>query len=445
MKVFLIDDEKAMRSSLEQWLLLSDFQVTSFEKAELALKQIDTDFEGILISDVKMSGMDGMALLDAVIKLDEEIPVILITGHGDVPMAVQAMKNKAFDFLEKPFSPERLSEIARHAVTQRKLVLENRSLKKRLSQASGLSNYMIGESAIMENLRADLIHFASANVNVMVLGETGTGKELAARTLHDLSNRTEKPFQTVNCGAIPRDLFESEFFGHKKGAYTGAERERQGAFEVAEGGSLFLDELTSMPFDMQVKLLRALETKSIKKLGSHVEIYFDVRVISAANEPVAKAVKEGRFREDLYYRLNTIELTIPPLRERGGDILLLFQHFVHLAEKQFQCQAPKVDGKVHAALMAHNWPGNVRELKNIAERFTLARMASQADIATLLNYSSDSASESKSLSREVAEFEKALISQALKKHAGNIQAVLHDLSLPRRTLNDKMQRYNLSR
>ena len=446
--IILIDDEKAMLRSVEQWLNLSNFSVTAFSNARSAYESLTADFTGVIVSDIKMPDMDGLALLSAVKELDPEIPVILMTGHGDVPMTVKAMKQGAYDFLEKPFSPERLADIVTRAFEQRTLLLENRRLKKQLADSSGLSRYLIGESEVMRDLRSELVHLAATDVNVLLQGETGTGKELAARALHDFSHRAQFPFQAINCGAIPDELFESEFFGHKAGAFTGAGDARIGAFEYASGGTVFLDEVTSLPLPMQVKLLRVLQERKVQRLGANTLIDIDVRVVAAANEDISQAVASGELRDDLYYRLNTIELHIPPLRERGEDILLLFKYFVSLAEKQFEHSANDLMASDMKALRAHAWPGNVRELKNIAERFVLSRSHGASDLERLIHSKAQNKkdlSTTCSLAEQTARYEKSLIEQSLKQHEGNISAVMDDLSVPRRTLNDKMNRYGLER
>lgn len=444
-QVILIDDEKDMRRSVEQWLSLSNFDVKAFSDARTALDHIDQNFSGVVVSDVKMPDMDGMTLLDAVKQKDPDLPVILMTGHGDVAMAVDAMKRSAYDFIEKPFSPEKLSETIARACAKRTLVLENRHLKDRLGQASGLSRYLIGESAAIRALRADIAHIASTNVNVLINGETGSGKELVARALHESGQRATNVFHPLNCAAIPKDLFESEFFGHVKGAFTGADAARIGAFQYAHNGTLFLDEVNGLPLDMQVKLLRALEAGSIQKIGSNEPVDINVRVIAAANEDLQNAIDDGRFRDDFYYRLNTIEINVPPLRERMEDIPLLFKHFVAIAQTQFNCTAQPISSDGFAALHTHSWPGNVRELKNIAERYTLARSDEQANIKNLISRTRKPSEQSRPLYDQVADFERAQIAIALEQHGGNINAVTKSLDIPRRTLNDKMQRYGLSR
>lgn len=445
-KIVLIDDERAMRRSVEQWLGLSDFQVSSYCDGHEALRDLSPDFDGVIVSDVKMPGLSGMEVLDAVIAVDAEIPVILITGHGEVAMAVEAMKRSAHDFLEKPFSPERLLEVVTRAHERRSLVLENRSLRHRLADASGLAKHLIGESRAIETLRHEIADLASTNVNVLLLGETGTGKEIIARALHDFSKRSARPFKAIDCSAIPKDLFESELFGHEAGAYTGALKTKTGSFEHADGGTVFLDEITNLPLPMQAKLLRVLQERQITRIGSNNAIDVDIRLVSATNENMADAIEAERFRSDLYYRVNTIELHIPPLRQREDDIIVLFQHFVQIAQREFERTASKLTADDLVALRAHRWPGNVRELKNIAERFTLQHSAAQGRLAELIKGAkphSDPAHQS--LAEQMNSFERDVIASALAKFKGNISDVMHELNLPRRTLNDKMNKYGLSK
>ncbi len=449
--VIVIDDEKAMRGSIEQWLGLSGFEVVPFSQGDKALAELTPRFEGIVISDVKMPVMDGLAVLDGVNGIDSEIPIILITGHGDVSMAVGAMKNGAYDFLEKPFSPDRLLDLTRRAQEKRRLVLENRSLRKQLTETSGIAARLIGTCPAMERLRGEIADLSGANVNVLLLGETGSGKEVIARCLHDFGPRAAKPFQAVNCGAIPDALFESELFGHETGAFTGAKARKTGVIEFADGGSLFLDEVTSLKPDMQVKMLRVLQERQVTPVGSNIPRSVDVRLISAANTDISAEVDAGSFRQDLYYRINTIEIRVPPLRDRGDDMVLLFEHFLNLAEKTFERAAPTLTAEDLATLRGHPWPGNVRELRNVAERLVLGsqrsgnRVADYLDGANSGTGNSDIVSERQSLAAQAAEFERAVISRALRDHQGNISAVLEQLDIPRRTLNDKMTKHGLER
>ncbi|MCP4936984.1 MAG: sigma-54-dependent Fis family transcriptional regulator [bacterium] len=444
--VVLIDDEQAMRRSVEQWLDLSDFNVRSFSNGHEALRELSADFDGVIVSDVKMPGIDGMEVLDAVINIDTQIPVILITGHGEVAMAVEAMKRSAHDFLEKPFSPERLLEVVSRAHDHRTLVLENRRLRGKLADISGLKKRLIGDSKAIQALRNEITDLASTNVNILLQGETGTGKEVIARALHDFSNRTTNHFTAIDCGAIPSDLFESEFFGHQAGAFTGAINKKIGFFEHANHGTIFLDEIVNLHFAMQAKLLRVLQERQITPVGANKAVDIDIRLVSATNETIDKAIKEERFRADLYYRINTIELYVPPLRERGDDVILLFEHFVQIAEREFKRDAPVLSANDLAKLRSHAWPGNVRELKNIAERFTLWRGTGYARISELMQGAKphkDSAN--CTLKDQMNNFERDVIASSLAKYEGNISDVMLDLSLPRRTLNDKMVKYGLAK
>jgi two-component system C4-dicarboxylate transport response regulator DctD len=444
--VVLIDDEQVMRRSVEQWLNLSDFCVHSYSDGHTALRDLSVDFDGVVVSDIKMPGISGMEVLEAVIAIDADIPVILITGHGEVAMAVEAMKKSAHDFLEKPFSPERLLEVVTRAHERRSLVLENRHLRNKLADTSGLAKRLIGECTAIEALRNDIIDLASTNVNILLLGETGTGKEVIARALHDFAKRADKPFKAIDCGAIPKDLFESEFFGHEAGAFTGALSRKIGSFEHSKGGTVFLDEITNLPVPMQAKLLRVLQERQITRVGSNTIVDVNFRLVSASNQNIDAEIEADRFRRDLYYRVNTIELHVPPLRERGEDIILLFKHFVQIAEREFERTAPQLSANDLAKLRSHHWPGNVRELKNVAERFTLWRGTGNARIVELVEGTKSFADLApRSLMDQINAFERDVIASALAKHQGNIADVMEELCLPRRTLNDKMLKHGLSK
>lgn len=446
--ICFIDDESAMRAAVKQWLSLADFEVIEFAAADAALQKLGPDFPGIVLSDVKMPRMDGLELLRRVLALDSDLPVVLMTGHGDVPMAVEAMKAGAYDFIEKPFQPEQILEIARRATEKRRLVLENRRLQQQLQQSTDPSSQLIGHCPAIESLRSEIRAIADTDASVLILGETGTGKEVVARCLHDMSGRAAGNFVAVNAAAIPEQIFESELFGHEAGAFTGAQKKRVGKLEHASGGTLFLDEIGSMPLALQPKLLRALQEGRIERLGSNLSIPTDLRTISAANVDIDEACRDGRFREDLLYRLNVITLHLPPLRERGDDIVTLFEHFKAGAANAHKRPVPELlDGDM-AALMAHPWRGNVRELKNTAERYVLLA-GSGRNLESLLhskdgNYANVAAATA-SLSDQVDRFERAAILQALKSHGGNIQAVCDALDIPRRTLNQKMLRHGLQR
>ncbi|HIQ41932.1 MAG TPA: sigma-54-dependent Fis family transcriptional regulator, partial [Pseudomonas oleovorans] len=339
-QVIVVDDEAAIREAVQQWLELSGFTVRTCASAAEALALVDRDFPGIVVSDVRMPGSDGLQLLDRLLQVDTDLPVILVTGHGDVPMAVQALRQGAYDFIEKPFTPERLLDSVRRALDKRRLVCENRQLRQQVADKGRIESQLIGMSRSMENLRRQILELAGTSVNVLIRGETGSGKERVARCLHDFSPRAGKAFAALNCAAIPETIFESELFGHESGAFTGAQAKRIGRIEHADGGTLFLDEVESLPLAQQVKLLRVLQEKTLERLGSNKSIQVDLRVISAAKPDLLDEVKAGRFREDLVYRLNVATLHIPPLRERREDIPLLFEHFAQEAARRHGREAP---------------------------------------------------------------------------------------------------------
>ncbi|MBU1282505.1 MAG: sigma-54 dependent transcriptional regulator [Gammaproteobacteria bacterium] len=434
--VIVVDDEAAIREAVQQWLELSGFSVQSCATAQAALALVDRDYPGIIISDVRMPGTDGLQLLDSVLERDRDLPVILITGHGDVPMAVQALRQGAYDFIEKPFTPERLLDSVRRALDKRRLVCENRQLRQQFALKDHIEAQLLGVSRPMETLRRQILELAGTSVNILLRGDTGSGKERVARCLHDFSNRAGKPFVALNCAAIPEHLFESELFGHESGAFTGAQSKRIGRIEHADGGTLFLDEVESLPLAQQVKLLRVLQEKTLERLGSNRSIQVDLRVISAVKPDLLDEVKAGRFREDLYYRLNVATLRIPPLRERREDIPLLFEHFANQAAQRHGRDTPSLAPSELTRLLAHDWPGNVRELINAAERHALG-LGGARDAADDLPV--------QSLAEQMEAFEAQCLHRALQHCQGNITEVMALLQLPRRTLNEKMQRHGLQR
>ena len=438
--VLFVDDERPVRIASQQALELAGFEVTACDAAERALRHVGRDWPGCLVTDVRMPQMDGLELMERALALDPELPVILITGHGDVPMAVEAMRNGAYDFLEKPFPSDRLVEVARRAVEKRRLVLENRRLRDQLSGAPAGETYpIIGRTPGIERLRATIAAVADTDADVLVLGETGTGKELVARALHAGSARRRSPFVALNCGAMPETIFESELFGHEAGAFTGAAKRRVGRVEHASGGTLFLDEIESMPLSLQVKLLRVIQERVVEPLGSNELVPVDLRVVAATKVDLLQASSAGKFREDLYYRLNVVVVTIPPLRERRDDIPLLFQHFVLQAAARYNRDPRAPSPAQIQRLMAHDWPGNVRELRNAADRFVLG--LDDAPGA----HGSPAAGGNLSLAEQVDLFEKSLIESELARHKGSVKATVEALNVPRKTFYDKLKRYGLSR
>ncbi len=446
-KVLFVDDEAMVRKAGSQWLRLAGFDVEAYASAHEALDRVTPEFDGVVVTDVKMPDMDGLTFMRTIHERDREIPVIIVTGHGDIGMAVDAMRDGAYDFIEKPSTSENLTETVRRAAEKRKLVLENRRLRQVLQDKDSLDARLMGNGLGMAGLRRHVAELAPTSVNVLINGETGSGKGLVARCLHDLSARRDHPFVAINCGAIPEAMFESELFGHEGGAFTGANRRRVGRFEYAQGGTVFLDEIESMPLDAQVKLLQVIEERRVQRLGSNESIPIDVRFVAATKVDLAVEAEEGRFRADLFYRLNVAELHILPLRRRCEDILLLFDFYATEAARLHGREMPTITDSDQNALLNHRWPGNVRELKNIAERYVLQIGNRASAITEMLQpgtVASDGESES-GLAEQVNSFEKSLLQRSLQRNAGSIAAVVEELNVPRRTLNKKMQKYNLVR
>ncbi len=443
--VLLVDDEAMVRDATAQWLEMSGFEVHCFSRAEPALEQIDSACPAILLTDVRMPGMDGLELMRRALERVPELPVILLTAHGDVDMATAAMREGAYDFIEKPYVPDRLVERIERACEKRRLTLENLRLQQDLASRSGLGARLIGISPAVQRLRREILTLAELDTNVIIYGETGTGKELVAQCLHEFSSRGRKQFVPINCGAIPETLIESELFGHEAGAFTHAARRRIGKFEYASGGTLFLDEIESMPLHLQIKLLRALQEHVIERLGANTPIAVDLRVVAAAKVDLRG---DANFREDLFYRLSVSELHIPPLRERIEDVPLLFAHYAGKGAQEHGREPRSLSDHDLDALQSYAWPGNVRELKNIAIRFAVDHRVSVAELLARevpLQSPPPAGRQYLPLSVRVADFEARLIREALERHQGNIKAVMDELDLPRRTLNQKMQRFGLSR
>ncbi len=441
--VLFIDDEKHIRQANTQTLELADLVVTSVPSAEAALPLINDLWPGIVVCDIRLPGIDGLQLLRMVRRIDGDLPVILITGHGDISTAVQAMRDGAYDFIEKPYSAERLVKTVQRALEKRALTLENRNLRQELAVQHIPGPRLLGKTAEMERLRRTISRIADAHADVLITGETGTGKELVARSLHEQSRRRSKHFVAVNCGAISDTLIESELFGHEAGAFTDARDARIGKFEYANGGTLLLDEIESMPIRVQVHLLRILQERTVERIGSNRSIPLDLRVIAAAKADLKALVGKGLFREDLYYRLNVVRLHLPPLRQRREDIGLLFHHFLLVAAHRYQMEAPLPDGSQLHALQGYDWPGNVRELRNCAERYVLLGSQHDWDIEELL--SGVSGGRSLSLAEQVDRFERSLIEQALQASCGSIKRVMEILAIPRKTLTDKMRKFGLDK
>lgn len=438
--VFFIDDESDMRIAHEQSFELEEISAQFFADAESAILAAQKEgYPSVVVTDICLPGISGHNLLNTIKQQDAEIPVILITGHGDISMAVQAMHDGAYDFIEKPFSNDRLIETVKRALEKRQLTQENKQLKQALKAKNPLGPRIIGETAAVQQLRDTISHIADTGADILLFGETGTGKELVARSLHEQSSRRENNFVAVNCGAVPENLIESELYGHEKGAFTGAESKRIGKFEYAQGGTLFLDEIESMPMQAQIRLLRVLQERVIERVGSNNPLLLDIRVIAATKVDLKQAAEEGTFRQDLYYRLNVVTLDLPPLRERKEDIPALFHHFLLVAAARYKKAATSLAQSDLQTLIAHHWPGNVRELRNAAERYVLLGKLSQLDNSV------EKESSLLSLNEQVAEFEKSAIEQALIECGGSIKNTMERLNLARKTLYDKMQKYGLDK
>ncbi|KES20875.1 MULTISPECIES: sigma-54 dependent transcriptional regulator [Pseudomonas] len=437
LRVLVVEDDPHVLLGCQQALALEDLDSDGVASAEEALRRVGADFPGIVISDIRLPGMDGLQLLARLREKDAQLPVVLITGHGDIAMAVQAMRDGAYDFMEKPFAPERLVDVARRALEHRRLSREIGQLRRQLAGRQALEARLIGRSPAMQALRELIANVADTSANVLIEGETGTGKELVARCLHDYSRRQAKAFVALNCGGLPESLIDSEIFGHEAHAFTGAGKRRIGKIEHADGGSLFLDEIESMPLNLQVKLLRVLQEHQLERLGSNQLIPVDCRVIAATKSDLAAMGREGSFRSDLYYRLNVITLQLPPLRERREDILMLFEHFLQQSSLRFDRPAPAIDNATAASLMAHDWPGNVRELRNVAERFALG-------LPVLTGGGQGPDASEPRFAEAVEAFERSLLQSALERHAGNLSQAALALGMAKTTLFDKVKKYGLA-
>lgn len=438
MTIAIVDDEEDMRQSISQWLSLTGYNTITFAKAEEALQALSQNFKGIVISDIKMPGMDGMAFLKRVMSMDRALPVIMITGHGDVPMAVEAMQVGAYDFLEKPFDPDRMSDLARRATQARRLTLDNRVLRRELSDGTVLLRKLVGSSPVMERLREDILDLAQADGHVLIDGETGTGKSLVAHALHACGPRQGKKFLAISCAAYDVKELTSRLFGPPP----------QGValpmVEEARGGTLCLEDIEAMPAPLQARLLSMIN--ETEPAGETIS----VRVIAICNNQDGNTKCEDHIRSDLYYRLAAMLITPPPLRQRGEDILTLFNRFSDTFSDEYGCEAPEVNAKEAAQLLQAPWPGNVRQLINLAERAILQNRRGAGSITSLLMADNSEIQHSlvtkgKPLKEYVEAFERMLIDNTMRHHRGSIASVMEELSLPRRTLNEKMAKYGLSR
>lgn len=435
--VLLVDDEEDLRLSAGQSLELAGFEVKSFAAAERVLDLVGYGFEGIVVSDIRMPAMDGMTLMGRIREIDPDIPVILLTGHGDVQLAVKAMREGAYDFLEKPFRARQLAETAARALDRRRLVLENRELRAAAGRRDHVEARLPGRSPLMVEFRHRLRAVAATDADILILGATGTGKEVAARAMHDISERADRPFVPINCAALPATLIESELFGHELGAFPGALRPRYGKFEHARGGTILLDEIGAMPLELQARLLRVVQDRTITRLGSNEPIELDVRFIATSKVDLEQEVAAGRFRADLFYRLNVVTLHLPPLSARRQDLPSLFLQLVGEATARYRRDEANVPQDVIGEVIRRDWPGNVRELRNAADRFVLGLGIDNAVVGETAAV--------QDLAQQMADYERGVIAAALHAHRGSLKPVYEGLGISRKTLYEKMQKHGLDR
>jgi two-component system response regulator PilR (NtrC family) len=454
-RILVVDDETSMQDFLGILLQRAGHEVVTCGTATQAVLALEGDEYDVVISDIRMPEMSGLELLDRVRDLCPETPIILITAHGTAESAVEAMKHGAYDYLTKPFSVDEIRLVVEKALEKRSLASENRRLRQPTAAPAPLP-IALGSSSQMQAVLELVRQVAPARTNVLITGESGTGKELVARATHALSERRDKPFVAVNCGAIPENLLESELFGHVRGSFTGATANKMGLFEVADGGTLFLDEIGEMPLTLQVKVLRAIQQRTFKRVGGTSDVRVDVRIVCATNRNLAEEVRAGRFREDLFYRLNVIEIALPPLRERRQDIPQLAQFFVERYAAQLGRSLEGLEPEVLAALARHDFPGNVRELENLIERAaTLCRgtrigldclpagfpqraPGGPAPAAVLPAQGTD-------LERLLADYERSLIAEALRRSSGIKKRAAALLGVSFRSLRYRLERLGMER
>ena len=427
--ILVVDDDKPQRDILSEILTAAGYDVTPAASGEAALKFAKDRSFDLALTDLKMTGMDGIELLQHLLALDSSIIVILLTAHGTIDSAKEALRRGAFDYLQKPFDRDRLLQ----------------TIKRALGTLDQIDVEIISASPKMEAVKKMILKVARSNSTVLIRGESGTGKELIARAIHNQSPRSSEMFQAVNCAAINENLLESELFGHEKGSFTGAHAEKKGLFEVADRGTLFLDEIAELDVSMQAKLLRALQERRIRRVGGTYEIPVDVRVVAATNRDLRAMVGDGRFRDDLYYRINVLSIDVPPLRERREDIAPLAEHFLRLHSERYRRDRIRFTPQALEALRQHSWPGNVRELDHVIERAILlssGETVSAMDLALQTTPSAQLSARLEEMSLEDAE--RLLITKALARFEGNANRAAEALGLSRSALYRRMQKYRLS-
>jgi len=440
--ILVVDDEFSVRDSLYNWFKTEGYRVDTAENGMEALKKLQENPWDIVLVDIKMPRMDGMELQKHIRKIDSTIIVIIITAYATVDTAVEAMKDGAFDYLSKPVDPDKLSILIRNAANQRRLMVENIQLRQKVEELS-LQDEIAGESPQIKKILEMIDTVAKTDATVMIRGESGTGKELVAQAIHGKSNRRYFPIISINCGAFPEGLLESELFGHEKGAFTGAQYKRKGKLEMANGGTIFFDEIGNIAMKMQMDLLRVIETKQFTPLGSNKVVNVDFRIIAATNTDLEKKVAEKDFREDLYYRLNVFSIQIPPLRERASDIPLIAHYFLEKYARSMNKAVTDISPEAMKLLTQYNWPGNIRELRNTIERALVVvgkkNRIEPDDLNLLFLSKADSSGDS------LEEMEKAHIQRILQQSDWNISRSAETLKIDRVTLYNKIKKYGLQR
>jgi DNA-binding NtrC family response regulator len=452
-KILLVDDEQPIREALLLLLKNADYRISGCGSGQEAIQHLESEQFDIVVTDLFLPDITGIDILKKAKGLSPTIEVILITGHASAETAVRAMKEGAFDYITKPLNIEELRVIIAKAIEKQQILNENISLKKQLRDKYEFSN-IIGSSPAMQKVFSRITKVIKTDSTVLVLGESGTGKELIAKAIHSNGPRRDKPFIAVHCGAIPENLLESELFGHTKGAFTGAIRDKMGKFEAAHHGTIFLDEIATLPMHLQIKLLRVLQEQEVERIGSNKQIKLDVRIISATNVNLEEEVKKGNFRDDLFYRLNVIPVTLPPLRERVEDILPLVRHFLAKYCKEMDRPLMSIAREALIALEVYNWPGNVRELENVVERTVALTEGDQITLSDLPSNITRSYSDQEELPTRVTsrgvdlgkvltDIEQKMISDALSLSDGVKARAAALLNMNRTTLVEKMRRLGM--
>ena len=438
--VLIVEDDPHVRLGCVQAMQLANLAVEGVGSAEEALTRLALGHIGAVVTDMRLPKADGLSLVRLCQQQDTHLPVVMITGHGDIDLAVESMRAGAYDFITKPFASERLVDVVRRALEKRQLTREIARLRQQLHQGDDIESRLIGQSPAMVAVRRLILDVADSPVDVLVHGETGCGKELVAQALHAASPRRKGPYVALNCGGMPDNLLDSELFGHEAGAFTGAQKRRIGKIEFAQGGTLFLDELETMPMAMQIKLLRVLQERKLERLGSNAPIDIDCRIVAATKDDLLERGKQGSFRTDLYYRLNVVTITLPPLRERREDIPLLMAHFTATAAQRFNRPPPELTPAQLSALMRHDWPGNVRELRNVADCLVLGVRHAILDAPGATPAATPPGL---SLAEAVEHFERQLIAAELARQGGNMAKTAEALKVAKTTLHDKAKRLGL--